>query len=776
MKNNQSNFLDLIKQFFVNFKKELKSRPIPESGLIIGTALIVGIGSGLGAVVFKTLVEGASEFTFHDLGNFFNTSTPWHLVIIPLIGGLISGPIIFHFAREAKGHGVPEVMEAVALRGGKIRPQVGLVKAVASAICIGTGGSVGSEGPIAQIGSALGSSIGQVFNLSEERTKTLVACGAAGGIAAIFNAPIAGAIFAMEVILNKINTVYFGAVVISAVTADAIAHSFIGNNRAFSIPQYAMESPWELLLYAVLAIIAAFTSVGFSRLLYWSEDFFEKINIPEWIKPAVGGLLLGILGLLTYKTAAGMPRVFGVGYETITPALFGELTARTTLLLFLLKLLATMFTLGSGGSGGIFAPSLFMGSMLGASYGKWATSIFPNITAGSGAYALVGMAAFFSGATHAPMTAILILFEMTNNYQLILPLMLTTVLSTIISRVISKDSIYTLKLTRKGIQLSDTVDIDLMQGVYVEEVMSPNVESVTLEMTLRELDELFSKTHRHGFPIVGLDDTLVGVVTISDLNLAKQLGPIRGKVVADIATTQGVMVAYPTDPMWKALYRMGEHNIGRIPVVEKEGSRKLVGIIRRHDIIKAYDQAIAKKAKMQHRIETIKLGKLDDAGFIQMNIPTNSKVIGKRVGEIKLPGHCVIVSLRRGRRLQVVDGNTVLKRGDRLTIFAEEACASHVQQSLVEAADLQQMTGQTNARHELISIPPGAASIGKMIKDLSLPYDTIIVSIHRGSEIIIPHGNTEILANDEIEIFGITDDLIKAEETLRNRKISNEQT
>ncbi len=745
---------------------DLKSRSFPESALIIGTSLIVGIGAGLGAVVFKTLVDLAQEFTFEDVGSWLSMIAPWHLVLIPMVGGLITGPIIYRFAREAKGHGVPEVMEAVALRGGKIRPQVGLVKAVASAICIGTGGSVGSEGPIAQIGSALGSSIGQVLKLNEERTKTLVACGAAGGIAAIFNAPIAGAIFAMEVILNRISTVYFGAVVISAVAADAIAHTFLGNNRAFLIPQYKMESPWELLLYALLAVIAAFTSVGFSRILYFSEDVFEKINMPEWLKPALGGLMLGLLGLVTYKTAAGVPRVYGVGYETITPALFGEMAAHVTLLLFLLKLLATLFTLGSGNSGGIFAPSLFMGSMLGASFGKWTNAVFPTIAGGAGAYALVGMAAFFSGATHAPMTAILILFEMTNNYQLILPLMLTTVLSTFISRVLSKDSIYTLKLTRKGIHLSDTEEIDVMQGVNVEEVMTTNFDSVTLDMPLKELDELFIKKHNHGYPVISADRSLVGVVTITDLDQAKHTGSLKDKIVANIATTQGLMVTYPTEPMWKALYRMGAHNIGRLPVLEKEGSRKVIGIIRRHDIIKAYDRAIAKKARMQHRVETLKLGKLDDAGFINLNIPANSRVIGKRVSEIKLPGHCVIVSLRRGRRLQVVDGSTILKKGDRLTIFAEESCVSNVEKSLVEPSELHQLTGQINARHQIITIPAGAASVGKAIKDLAFPYDSILVSIRRGSDVIIPHGDTILQTEDEVEIFGIEDDLLQAEKVI----------
>lgn len=755
-----------LKRYYWKFINQLRDRPIPESGIVVATALIVGVGAGLGSVLFKTLVEVVQKFAFSDVASFLAAIHPWHYVLIPLVGGLITGPIIYHFAREAKGHGVPEIMEAVALRGGRIRPQVGLVKAVASAICIGTGGSVGSEGPIAQIGASLGSTVGQFLKLNEERTKTLVACGAAGGIAAIFNAPIAGAIFAMEVILNRLNTLYFGAVVISAVIADATAHIFIGNKRAFEIPQYNMQSPWELLLYALLAVIAAFASVGFSRTLYNAEDIFEAMKIPEWVKPAVGAILLGLLGMLTYKTANGIPRGFGVGYETITPALFGQLAAGMTLALLFIKYLATLFTLGSGNSGGIFAPSLFMGSMLGATYGKWATSVFPNITSDVGAYALVGMAAFFSGATHAPMTAILILFEMTNNYQLILPLMLATVLSTILSRILSKDSIYTLKLTRRGIQLSNTQDIDVMQGVSVGEVMTTNFEIVSMDLSLKDLAELFEKTHRHGFPVLNNESKLLGIVSIGDLERAIQSGGFGNRIVSDIATTQGLLVAYPDEPMWKALYRLSSHNIGRLPVVESEGSRNMVGLIRRQDVIKAYDRAITKKANMQHKFETIKLGRLDDAGFIHIDIPANSRVIGKRVNEIKLPGHCVIVSLRRGRHLQIVNGYTILKKGDRLTIFAEEGYEIQVRNSLVEPEKLKKDSGKPDARHAEITIPAGAEANGKMIKELNCPQEAILVSIQRGNDIIIPHGDTIIQTGDIIEVFGLETDLDAAQRIL----------
>ena len=235
---------------------------LPESIAIFLTALLVGVGAGLGAVVFRRLIAFFQDIFFNKLAALLEGIHPYHLLVIPALGGLIYGPLIYRYAREAKGHGVPEVMEAVALRGGRIRPQVAIFKSLASALCIATGGSVGREGPIAQIGSAIGSTVGQFFHLSDERIRNLVACGAAGGIAATFNAPIAGSIFALEVILGQLHATYFGAVVISAVTADVVAHFFEGNLRAFSIPEYSLVSPWELLLYVLLGILAAVISVS----------------------------------------------------------------------------------------------------------------------------------------------------------------------------------------------------------------------------------------------------------------------------------------------------------------------------------------------------------------------------------------------------------------------------------------------------------------------------------------------------------------------------------
>jgi CIC family chloride channel protein len=346
----------------------------PETGVLIATAVIVGLGGGLGAVAFRWLINSFTHIFFDVMQNWLSFMGPAYVILVPAIGGLLVGPMIYFFAREAKGHGVPEVMEAIALRGGRIRPVVVVVKSLASSLCIGSGGSVGREGPIVQIGSALGSTLGQTLKLSDERIRNLVACGAAAGIAATFNAPIAGVIFALEVILGEFSVRYFSTVVISSVTASVVGRIAFGDVPAFVVPQYSLVSPWELLLYVLLGILAGLVALLFVRTLYWFEDISDAWRFPEYVKPAVGGLLVGVLGFY-------LPQVFGVGYEAMEDALLGKMLLGTMGLLILAKVLATSLTIGSGGSGGVFAPSLFIGAMLGGAFGTLAHQTLPGITA-----------------------------------------------------------------------------------------------------------------------------------------------------------------------------------------------------------------------------------------------------------------------------------------------------------------------------------------------------------------------------------------------------------
>jgi CIC family chloride channel protein len=566
-------------------------RRFRNSEFAFGTTLatIVGIAAGLGAVFFRWLIGSFTQLFFGGGADVLSFLGHYYVILIPVIGGLIIGPIIyFTGAFETKGHGVPEVMEAVTTEGGRIRTRVAAIKTLASSICIGSGGSVGREGPIVQIGSTIGSILGQRLHLSQEWMKTLVACGAAGGISATFNAPIAGVFFAHEIILGRILTRHFGFVVISSVIASVIAHAALGNLQSFSVPTYTLNSYWELPLYFVLGAICALIGVLFIRTLYKTEDIFDAIKIPEYVKPALGGIAIGLIGLYS-------PYLFGVGYDGVEQALLGKIGLISLIALLLLKILATSFTLGSGGSGGIFAPSLFMGAMLGGIFGDVANRLLPNIAAPSGAYALVGMAAVFSAAARAPITAIIILFEMTRDYAIILPLMLAVVVSTLIAYRLSHESIYTLKLSRRGISIRPREEVDLLEKVTVQEVMTRDFPTVPTDMTFTQIADKFANSKHHGFPVVDKDGHLKGMITLADVE-SQMDSESRKLTVADIATTS-LITAYPDESLHDVVQRLGTKEVGRLPVIDRKDPSRLIGVLRRYDIVKAYAKAISKLGK-----------------------------------------------------------------------------------------------------------------------------------------------------------------------------------
>ncbi len=661
--------METLKQHWDKFTHTYQS---PEQLVLILTAVVVGVGGGFGAVIFRKLIETFHHLSFVTARDLLQFMGQYYIIIIPAIGGAIVGPMIYFFAREAKGHGVPEVMEAVALRGGRIRPVVVIVKALASAITIGTGGSVGREGPIVQIGSALGSTVGQWLNLSEERIRNLVACGAAAGIAATFNAPIAGVIFALEVIAGEFTTRYFSTVVISSVLASVIGRIYEGNVPAFVVPAYKMVSPVELIFYAILGVIAAFIATAFVRVLYWTEDLFDAWQFPEYLKPIVGGLLIGALGLY-------QPYLFGVGYDGIEQVLTENLAATTLVALVVLKVVATSITVGSGGSGGVFAPSLFIGAMFGGFFGIIVHNLFPNVTATSSAYAIVGMAAVFAGGARAPITAVLILFEMTNNYHLILPLMLATVVSTLLAEALHRESIYTMKLSRRGIRLERGHDIDVMQAVRVEEVMTRDIvdDTVSADLDLAGLSALFEKTHHHGFAVLDDDGLLCGVVSLGDLRRAIGKGALHELRVRDVLT-EDVRTVFPDEPVWSAINKMAPRDLSRLPVVSRDNSRLLVGLVRRADILRAYNVGIMRRQQEHYRADQMRLGRLTGAQFKRITLTPNSPAVNKTLKELVLPQEVVVVSVRRGYKLMIPHGDTKLLLGDRVTLLCEEECLTRI--------------------------------------------------------------------------------------------------
>jgi len=560
-----------------------------ENAVMIIMALFVGVLGGYGAVAFRWLIGSFQNIFFgHGKNHFldFLFTLPWYAKLIPpIIGGAIVGPLVYFFAREAKGHGVPEVMEAVALKGGVIRKRVVVIKAMASAICIGSGGSVGREGPIVQIGSAIGSAFGQILRVSPDRMRTLVGCGGAAGIAATFNAPIAGVMFAMEIILGEFGIATFSPIVVSSVMATVISRAYMGNYPAFIVPQYSLVSVYEIPLYIVLGIIAGLIGVGFTTCLYKAEDLFAKIRIPEYTKAALGGAVIGVIGIF-------FPHIFGVGYDAIEMVLLEKMAWSIILCLIFVKILATSATLGSGGSGGIFAPSLFIGSMTGAAFGYLAHFLFPDVTATSGAYGLVGMGAVLAAATHGPINAIIILFEMTGSYKIILPLMLSCIISAMLATQIKKESIYTMKLIRRGTDIRAGREINVMRSLLAKDAMTTDVVTVPETMPLKALLKFTISSKHSSFPVVDGNGLLCGIVTFQDFKDVIYEEGLDNLVVAKDLATLKVVTITPDESLDTALKKIGFRNIEQLPVVDAKDSRKILGILSRRDIFASYNKAL----------------------------------------------------------------------------------------------------------------------------------------------------------------------------------------
>ena len=478
-------------------------------------------------------------------------------------------------------------MAAIAVHGGKIRPRVVVVKALASSICIGSGGSAGREGPIVQMGSAAGSAIAQKLGLSPYHTKILVACGAAGGIAGTFNTPIAGALFSVELIMRELKIKSLMPIAISSVLAtlcSRILLRYLGAKTTFifEIPQYSLKSPWELLFYLILGFTAGIIATIFIHSLYKIEDIFNLIKIPDFVKPSLGGLVVGITGLLLMLFTE-RPFIFGVGYEVIEYILHQKPVFAIVVILVFLKIITTSFTLGSGGSGGVFAPSLFIGAMLGASFGLLFNSLFPEITAGYEAYSIVGMAALFAGVSRAILTSIIIIFEMTGDYAIILPLMFSSVISSAICSLLVKESIYTLKLSRRGIIIDQEMDVNLMRTIKVRDIMKRDVDTVSEDMSVSELLSKMMETGHMGFPVVDRDNRLVGIVTHNDVE--KVTGSEAR--VRDIMTTN-LIVADPEETLEEVLLKVGGRDVSHFPVVDPQNRDRLIGFFTKGDILRTY--------------------------------------------------------------------------------------------------------------------------------------------------------------------------------------------
>lgn len=644
-------------------------------------AALIGMGAGATALGLRYAVD-FMQMLFQDyLGGALSSAVgyAWTIPVIAL-GGLIVGLISKHLAPETKGHGIPEVMLAVARHGGRIRPRVALVKIFAAAITIGSGGSAGREGPIVHIGSALGSSIAQWLRLSDRMITLAVACGAAGGIAATFNAPMAGVMFALEVIVRRFTAHYFGLVVISSATATMTMRwwSGIGDYPRFPLlHSYSLVSAWDLFFFVGLGALAALAAHAFVLCLHAIEHATEKIKLPEPLKPALGGLMVGII-------AVWFPQIMGSGYETIEAALNNNIFGWTLLLLCAAKMIGTALTVGSGGSGGVFVPSLFIGAMLGGSYGTFLNRNWPEIVSSPGAYSLVGMSVVFAAAAHAPITGILVLIEMTDNYYIIVPLMSATVMGTFISQRISKDSMYTVKLTQRGIRITDAPEVNLMDAVTVGESMETVVDGVSPDMLVSDLIQKMRTTHETGFVVNDEEMNLIGVVTAHDVEnavLTKSPDELR---VKDIYT-RNVAVCRPEQTLSTALSQFGAHSYGRLPVIDPNHPKKVIGILKRQNVIASCVDARMRSDEMLARAEQYQdLSRRAAMVIESATVNSASPLAGIHVRDAAFPPESTLGAIRRGAETIVPRGSTLIQPGDEIVVLTTQDHQQTIRQWLDE--------------------------------------------------------------------------------------------
>jgi CIC family chloride channel protein len=512
----------------------------------------------------------------------------------------------------------------------------------------------------AQIGASLGSWVGRTFGLGEAEIRVLVASGAGAGIAATFNAPIAGVFFAMEVILRAFPVKHLQTLVVASVAGAVVSRSIIGEGLTFVLEPYSLGDASDLLLYAVLGVV----TVAFAWVFLVSLDWFEVVpeRLKSWVRPLLLGILVALLGLLR-------PELLGSGQAFVGKILRGELTYVWWLLglLAILKAIATSATLGGRGSGGIFMPSLFIGATAGAGFAQLADPVWPGSPLEPGAFALVGMSATFAAVARAPLTAILIVFESTGDYGLVLPLMIATSISMFLAGRVRPLSAYTAPLARWGIHPTQFGEVDLLDTVRVGEVASRSPLTTTTTASLAEGQGQLHRHRLHRLPVVS-DGVLIGIISESDI--VRIGGPSDQVTVADAMTPNPVTVT-PEMPVSEALERMAVLGVGGLPVVSEDNPRRLLGMFRREDVVKAYHQALSASSRQRRVVDRPRTVEAKNR-FFEFEIPADSIADGRKVSEIPWPEGCLLVSVHRGNSLLIATGDTVLRAGDAITAFGGE--------------------------------------------------------------------------------------------------------
>lgn len=593
---------------FFNSLKHLHRR-FSESGFrLLVLAVLVGVVAGCGALFFYYATNAVDQLMLGKIGGYqpphegvpLSKAAPfidglqlnfrWFLFLIPALGGLISGWLVYTYAPEAEGHGTDGALEAFHRKGGLIRSRVPLVKTIASIATIGTGGSAGREGPIAQIGAGFGSFVATKLGLSTMDRRILLLAGMAGGIGATFRSPLGGALFAVEVLYRDPEFEHEGLIpcIISSIMAYSLFGAVTGWEPLLATPHFRFDHPRELILFGLLGLVCALLGVFYVKIFYGMRTLFHKLPLPNWQKPALGGLCLGILALF-------VPQVLGSGYGWVQAALYGKMALWVMLVIALAKIIATSLTISSGGSGGVFAPSLVIGAMLGGAFGASAEAFFPLLTQDPRAYVLIGMAGFFAGVANAPIATLIMVSELTGNYGLLAPLMLVCVVAMLTMR---NNSIYEKQVPGRfdsPAHLGDFV-IDVLDGIAVRDLADKGRPAVLIpgRTTLPNILNMIASAKGAYYPVVNPDGLMTGIFSVNDIRriLNEDIPP--GLVIAEDIATNNVITASPNEYLPQVMKRMTTRNLEEIPIVDPKQPQRVLYMLSRRSLLAHYAEQVEK--------------------------------------------------------------------------------------------------------------------------------------------------------------------------------------
>lgn len=569
----------------------------------VAIAILVGALAGAANLAFRTAIEGARYFFWDVLGramNFRLGDYSGNFFLIPLIPILGMGLIVLLdrlFPGEIKGYGLPRFLELVNLRGGYLKRRWIMLKTLATAVTLGSGMSAGVEGPIVQIGGAIGSTVSRYLRTSAAQLKVLIACGSAAAISATFGAPITGVVFTQEIVLlGEYQLRTFGLIVISSASAMVFNHWMQVTENTLVVPKYQWRYDHELALHLLMGVLLGFLAVLFIRVVYESRDRFARWQVPEWLKPLSGGLMVGLIAVI-------LPWVTGNGYDTLNAIHRSQHWLGGVLIAIALgKILATGITLGAGGAGGVFAPALVIGGTFGAGYAHLVNQIHPGTIHQPGTFALVGMGAMLGAATHAPLTSIFLLMEITGDYNVVLPIMFATVAGVLVARSLEPESIDTYDLARRGIHLHQGHEATVLKSLFVGAFYSREFQPVPLSMPLEDFLHYLPASRFSYFPVVDDEGKLAGVLSSQDVRtilFERDVWPLL--VVGDVATTGELLTVTPRNSLHEALHLFGRRGLEQILVVDEEDPSKVLGFLSRQAILDAYQKGIMAREITEER-------------------------------------------------------------------------------------------------------------------------------------------------------------------------------